>query len=80
MIDKVCDELISGGYSPKTPAAIVYKASWPDEKIISGNLENISELSRGINKTALILVGEFLSEENYSHSKLYDKNFSHEYR
>ena len=80
MIDKACENLIAKGYSPETPAALVYKASWPDEKIIRGNLTNLPELSQGINKTALILVGEFLSDEIKTKSKLYDKNFSHEYR
>ena len=59
---------------------IVYHASWPDEKIIHGTLETLPELSKGITKTALILAGEFLNENINTHSRLYDKNFSHEYR
>lgn len=80
MIEKACENLIAEGYSPETPAAIVYKVSWPDEKIIRGTLKTLPKLSKGINKTALILVGEFLSDEIKTKSKLYDKNFSHEYR
>ena len=80
MIEKACENLIAKGYSPETPAAIVYKVSWPDEKIIKGNLATLPELSKGINKTALILVGEFLNDEIKTKSKLYDKNFSHEFR
>lgn len=80
-IEKVCKELIDGGYKKETPVAIVYKATWKDEKIIKGNLENISQKVKEakISKTALILVGEFLGDK-YNYSKLYDKNFKHEYR
>ena len=80
MTDRACSELIERGYSPDTPAVIVYHASWPDEKIIHGTLETLPELSKGITKTALILAGEFLNESINANSKLYDKNFSHEYR
>ena len=61
--------------------AVVYKASWPDEKIVLGNLDNIAKKVKeeGIKKTALILVGDFLGDE-YNYSKLYDKFFTHEYR
>lgn len=80
MTDRACSELIERGYSPDTPAAIVYHASWPDEKIIHGTLETLPEIAKGITKTALILAGEFLNENINTHSRLYDKNFSHEYR
>ena len=80
MIDRACESLINDGFSPDTPAAIVYKASWPDEKIIRGTLETLPNLALGINKTALILVGEFLNENINTNSKLYDKNFSHGFR
>lgn len=80
MIERACDELIELGYEPDTPAAVVYHASWPDEKIIRGTLSTLPELSDGISKSALILAGEFLDESINSNSKLYDKNFSHEYR
>lgn len=80
MTERACSELIRRGYSPDTPAVIVYRASWPDEKIIHGTLETLPELSKGITKTALILAGEFLNENINSQSRLYDKKFSHEYR
>lgn len=80
MTDRACSELIERGYSPDTPVVIVYHASWPDEKIIHGTLETLPELAKGITKTALILAGEFLNESINANSKLYDKNFSHEYR
>lgn len=80
MIERACDDLIERGYEPDTPAAVVYRASWPDERIIRGTLATLPELSDGITKTALILAGEFLDESINSNSKLYNKNFSHEYR
>ena len=69
------------GYAENTPVAVVYKASWEEQKIVRGNLNNIARLVKeaGISKTALVVVGDFLGDE-YELSKLYDKNFSHEYR
>lgn len=69
------------GYPMDTPIAVVYKATWEDEKIIRGTLEDITAKVRDekIRKTALIMVGDFLGSE-YHYSKLYDAGFSHEYR
>jgi precorrin-4/cobalt-precorrin-4 C11-methyltransferase len=80
MIDDVVEELAEE-YSWETPIAVIQKASWPDEKKVVGTLETISKKVKEaeINKTAMIVVGDFLGEE-YSKSKLYDKDFSHEYR
>ena len=80
MIDTLVDKLKSG-YEETTPVAVVYKASWEDQKIIKGTLQDIADLVKkeGIRKTALVVVGNFLGNE-YELSKLYDKNFSHEYR
>lgn len=80
-IDEVVERLIAGGYASNTPVAVVYKATWPDCQVIKGNLSDITVkvMSAGIRKTALILVGRFLGEEYY-YSKLYDAEFSHEYR
>jgi len=79
MIDQVVGELLNG-YSPETPAVVVEKASWPDERKFVGTLSNIADLTRaaGITKTALILVGDFLRQTG--RSKLYDKGFSHGFR
>ncbi|MEG0145379.1 MAG: precorrin-4 C(11)-methyltransferase, partial [Clostridia bacterium] len=60
---EVCRALMDGGYPKDTPAAIVYKATWPDEKIVRGTLETLPERARGIDKTALIVVGNVLSGE-----------------
>ncbi len=73
--------LIQGSYRPDTPVAVVYKASWPEEKIIYGTLQTIAEKvkAEGITKTALVVVGDFLGD-TYELSKLYDRNFETEYR
>ena len=80
MIDKVVEALATS-YPMTTPVAVVQKASWADQKIVLGTLETIEQKVKeaGINKTAQILVGEFLGNE-YEKSKLYDKYFTHEYR
>ena len=68
-------------YRPDTPVAVVYKASWEDQKIVRGTLWDIAEKVKeaGIKKTALTVVGDFLGDE-YELSKLYDKTFTHEFR
>jgi len=80
MMDELVDRLKTG-YSGDTPVAVVYKASWPEQKILEGTLDTISDVvkAEGIKKTALVVVGDFLGE-GYELSKLYDKNFSHQYR
>lgn len=80
-VSEVCSELVEGGYPVTTPAAIVYKATWPDEKILRGTLANLPELAaaEGISKMSLIMVGDFLGKD-FNYSKLYDKGFAHEYR
>ncbi len=82
MIDTVVNELRAGGYPVDTPIAVVEKASWPDERTVSGTLATIAEKIKeaGITKTAMIIVGEVLAGQLKSESKLYDKGFSHEYR
>ncbi|MDK2790251.1 MAG: precorrin-4/cobalt-precorrin-4 C11-methyltransferase [Methanothermococcus sp.] len=82
MIEKVCNELVEGGYPEETPVAVVYHASWEDEKIIRGKLNDIAEKVKeaGIKKTALIIVGDVLDPDWYEYSKLYDKDFETEYR
>lgn len=80
MIDELVEKLKTG-YLEDTPVAVVYKASWPDQRILRGTLKNISGLVKeaGIGKTALVAVGDFLGDD-YELSKLYDKSFSHEFR
>ncbi|MHB1393405.1 MAG: cobalt-precorrin-4/precorrin-4 C(11)-methyltransferase [Clostridia bacterium] len=79
-LDELVDRLKSG-YKENTPVAVVYKASWPEQKIVQGTLQDIAEKVKkeGIRKTALVVVGDFLGDE-YELSKLYDKSFTHEFR
>jgi precorrin-4/cobalt-precorrin-4 C11-methyltransferase len=81
MIEDVVRELTEGGYQPDTPAAVVYKATWEDEKIVRASLDELAEKvqAAGIKKTALIIVGKVLGDD-YALSKLYDKHFTTEYR
>lgn len=79
--EQVQQELLSGGYASDTPAAVVYKASWPEERVVRctvGTLVRTLEES-GIRSTALITVGEFLSGVR-ERSKLYDPGFAHGWR
>ena len=82
MIDDVVSELVQGGYADDTPAAVVYRASWPDEKRIVGTLTTITGQVKeaGISRQALILVGEAVGRNIKSVSKLYDEGFSHGFR
>ena len=78
LLDKLTSELIRGGYKAATPAAIVYKASWPDEKVFRCTVGELAQTASdaGIIKTALVLVGPFLASA-YERSRLYDPTFSH---
>lgn len=81
LLKELSAELIRGGYKPDTPAAIVYKASWADQKVFRCTVEDLAQTAsdNGITKTALICVGYFLGND-YSLSKLYDKSFETEFR
>ena len=80
-MDEMVKELTEGGYRLDTPVAVVYKASWPEQKIVRGTLKDIARKVKGaeIDRTALTLVGDFLGDE-YSLSKLYDKSFTTGFR
>ena len=75
------ERLLIGGYREDTPAAIVYKATWPEEQVFYGTVGTLPEIAEknNITKTALILVGDFLGDA-YERSKLYDPSFAHEFR
>lgn len=81
MLEELSKRLMAGGYSPETPAAIVYRATWPDQKVIRTTVEKfpIEAEKEGINKMALICVGDFLGNE-YDRSMLYHPGFSHLFR
>ena len=78
---KVKQELLAGGYHTDTPVAVVYKATWPEEKILHTTVEKLPEAMEGagICKTALIVIGNVLGNE-YQKSKLYDASFTTGYR
>jgi precorrin-4/cobalt-precorrin-4 C11-methyltransferase len=80
MIDDLVMKLKSS-YPESTPVAVVYKASWPEQKVVRGTLEDIAAKVKrdGISKTALVVVGAFLGEE-YELSRLYDPGFEHGFR
>ena len=76
------EELLAGGaYTEDTPAALVYKATWPDERVFRCTVGTLAETAREnqITKTALITVGGFLGAD-YARSKLYDPSFTTEFR
>lgn len=81
MTEKVQEELLAGGYSEDTPAAIVYKATWPDQKVVRctcGTLHQAA-VENDLHNLALITVGDFLGSD-YDLSKLYDPSFSTAFR
>ncbi len=81
LIAQVQEELLAGAYFADTPAAIVFKATWPEEKVFRctvGTLAATAE-KEGVRKTALIVVGDFL-DAAYDRSKLYDPGFTTEFR
>ena len=80
-ISDLVAELLEGGYAPTTPVAIVYRATWPDEKVVAGDLSNIATRieQAGIGRQAMILVGNALSRKG-ALSRLYADEFGHGYR
>jgi len=82
MMKKVVERLRLGGYPEDTPIAVVYKASWPEQKIIRGTLRDIAEKveAEGVKSTAIIIVGDVLEPKSYNRSKLYDASFTHAFR
>ena len=81
----VQEALLAGGYSSDTPVVVIEKVSWPTQRVVRGELENIAIKveQAGVSKTAVILVGKVLSEPEHLHGKrslLYDQEFSHGYR
>ena len=83
LIADVVEQLLKGGvYTKETPTAIVYRATWEDQKIISGTLGDIVKKTKEskIIKTALIIVGDTIAPKKYEFSKVYDAGFTHGYR
>lgn len=82
MLKELSKRLTAGGYEPQTPAAIVYKATWPGEEAYICTVETLAETAQehGITKTALVLVGDAIAHQHYEKSRLYAADFSTEYR
>ena len=81
LLEEVEKELMEGGYAPDTPAAIVYKATWPEQAVYRCTVSTLAATAKehNVTKTALITVGGFLGDQ-YDRSKLYDPAFTHGYR
>ena len=81
LLEDVEQELAAGGYAPDTPAAIGYKATWPEQRVYRCTVSTLARTAREnrVTKTALITIGHFLGDD-YERSKLYDPTFTHEFR
>ena len=81
LTEKLQAELLAGGYPGNTPVAVVYKATWPDERIFRCTVDTLHKTvtENGLTKTSLIIVGGCMGEE-YTRSKLYDPSFTTEFR
>ena len=82
MLKELSERLVAGGYRKETPAALVYKATWPEEEAYICTIETLYNTAKehGIIKTALVLVGEVITHQNYKKSRLYAADFSTEFR
>lgn len=82
MLEKLTENLLAGGYQEDTPAALVYKATWDDEEAYVCTVGTLEQTAREhhITKTALIIVGDAVTHSHYERSKLYDPDFTTEYR
>ena len=86
-VERVVEELLAGGYSPDTPAAVVYRATWPDQLVLRGRLADVAGLARraGLKRQTLILVGRALDPAirqlaDDRRSGLYDPRHGHIFR
>ena len=82
LLEELSARLIAGGYSADTPAAIVYKATWEDEKSFVCTVGTLAETAKknDITKTALMIIGDVVSCSHYDRSKLYNPGFTTEFR
>ena len=82
MLEELSRRLIEGGYTADTPAAIVYKATWPDEKSFVCTVGTLAQTAKenNITKTALMIIGDVVKASSYARSKLYDPGFTTEFR
>ena len=82
MLKELSKRLVVGGYRKETPVALVYKATWPEEEAYICTIETLYDTAKehGITKTALVLVGDVITHQNYKKSRLYAADFSTEFR
>ena len=82
MLDELSERLIAGGYTKDTPAAIVYKATWPDERKYICTVGTLAETARknNVTKTALMIIGDVVTHTEYNRSELYNPAFTTEFR
>jgi len=82
LLEELSRRLIEGGYTADTPAAIVYKATWEDEKSFVCTVGTLAETAREnqLTKTALMIIGDVVAHNGYDRSKLYDPGFTTEFR
>ena len=82
MLEELAARLMAGGYAADTPAALVYKATWPEEERYLCTVESLPRVARahGITKTAVVLVGDAISQSGYAKSRLYAPDFETEFR
>ena len=82
MLEELSRRLIAGGYRKDTPAALVYKATWPEEEAYVCTVETLNETAKahGITKTALMLIGDVITHQHYQKSRLYAADFSTGFR
>ena len=82
MLEELSRRLLAGGYRKDTPAALVYKATWPEEQAYICTVETLQKTAEehGITKTALVLVGDAIMHRKYKKSRLYASDFSTEFR
>ena len=82
LLEQLSAELIAGGYDADTPAAIVYKATWPDQKTFLCTVGTLAQCAKenNITKTALMLIGDAVLHTAYRRSDLYNPNFTTEFR
>jgi precorrin-4/cobalt-precorrin-4 C11-methyltransferase len=82
MLKELGERLVAGGYAKDTPCALVYKATWEDEQAYICTIETLYETAKehNITKTAIVLVGDVITHQKYSKSRLYAPDFSTEFR
>ena len=82
VLEELSRRLIEGGYTADTPAAIVYKATWPDQKTFVCTVGTLAKTAadNNITKTALMIIGDSVAAAHYDRSKLYDPEFTTEFR